>query len=385
MKGKGYTLIELILSIALLGLIATYFITSISFGYKNIVNMEDRTINMYTVQQNMENIIKEKKKLNPINPKKDFNIFEKSISAHEIKLTTSNNNEIIAYIPKETVNYIIPVLAENPQIEIYKLDENKPYSTQPPFVDVLDFNWELFVAEVPVTSSTKLDYLMSVYRWYMSDEIEYSETEYSTNPGDDMKRYFAIKEWNEAKKQLPYTESEGLTFIPNIKANYNRLSARELKTNLGLSDKELIDRFGNRYIRYGITPYSNAGRIGEEKISNYIYVTKPIIVESATFDMKKTIEITFNQELKSSDGSKIDISKIKLNEVFANKWNNNIKEVKIDDADKKKLIIILKNKPDNITLPIGGNSLQKGAVQSISFGEISIYNGEDGMFEITNK
>jgi len=384
MKGKGYTLIELILSIALLGLIATYFITSISFGYKNIVNMEDRTINMYTVQQNMENLIKEKKKLNPINPKKDFKIFGKSISAHEIKLTTSNNNEIIAYIPKETINYNIPVLSSNPVIKINKIDTDKPYSPQPLFVDVLDFNWELFVDEVKVTDSTKPDHLMSVYRWYMSDEIEYD-----TNPGDDMKRYFAIKEWNEAKKQLPYAESEGLSFIPNIKDNYNRLSSYELKTNLELSDKEIIDRFGNRYFRYGITPYSIAGRIGEEKISNYIYVTKPIIVESATFDMEKTIEITFNQELKSLDSS-IDISEIKLNGVFANWYNNryydnNIQKVKIDDADKKKLIITLKNKRDNITLPIGGNSLQKGAVESKSFGKISIYNGENGKFEITNK
>lgn len=384
MKGKGYTLIELILSIALLGLIATYFITSISFGYKNIVNMEDRTINMYTVQQNMENTIKEKKKLEPTDPQKNFEIFDKTILAHEIKLTTSNNNEIIAYIPKETVNYIIPVLAENPQIKIYEFGTHNPYNLtpnnkEPKYVDVLDFNWELFVAEVPVTSSTKLDYLMSVYRWYMSDEIEYSETEYSTNPGDDMKRYFAIKEWNEAKKQLPYTESEGLTFIPNIKANYNRLSARELKTNLGLSDKELIDRFGNRYFRYGITPYSITGRIGEEKISNYIYVTKPIIVESATYDMEKTIEITFNQEVITIP----DKFKVTLDSSFGG--SNNILTAKVSSADKKKLIITLKNKTDNITLPIGGNSLGEGAVQSISFGEISIYNGEDGMFEITNK
>ncbi|TFZ40681.1 type II secretion system protein [Soehngenia longivitae] len=382
MKGKGYTLIELILSIALLGLIATYFITSISFGYKNIVNMEDRTINMYTVQQNMENTIKEKKKLEPTDPQKNFEIFDKTISAHEIKLTTSNNNEIIAYIPKETINYNIPVLSSDPVIKINEIDTDKPYSPQPLFVDVLDFNWELFVAEVPVTDSTKPDHLMSVYRWYISDEIQYSP---DIDPGDDLKRYFAIKEWNEAKKQLPYAESEGLSFIPNIKANYNRLSARELKTNLGLSDKELIDRFGNRYFRYGITPYSIAGRIGEEKISNYVYVTKPIIVESATFDMDKTIEITFNQEVRSPD-----ISEIKLNGVFANWYNNryydnNIKKVKIDDADKKKLIITLNNKRNNITLPIGGNSLQKGAVQSISFGEISIYNGEDGTFEITNK
>lgn len=379
MKGKGYTLIELILSIAILGLIATYFITSISFGYKNIVNMEDRTINMYTEQQNMENLIKEKKKLDPTDPQKKFDIFGKSISAHEIKLTTSNNNEIIAYIPKETVNYIIPVLAENPQIEIYVFNTNTTYNLtpnniEPKYVDVLDFNWELFVDEVKVTDSTKPDHLMSVYRWYMSDEIEYS-----TNPGDDLKRYFAIKEWNEAKKQLPYAESEGLSFIPNIKANYNRLSARELKTNLGLSDKELIDRFGNRYFRYGITPYSIAGRIGEEKISNYIYVTKPIIVESATYDMEKTIEITFNQEVMTSP----DKFKITLDSSFGG--SNNILTAEVSSADKKKLIITLNNNPINITLPIGGNSLGEGAVQSESFGEISIYNGENGKFEITNK
>ncbi len=373
MKEKGYTLIELILSIALLGLIATYFITSISFGYKNIVNMEDRTINMYTVQQNMENLIKEKKKLDPTDPQKNFEIFDKTISAHEIKLTTSNNNEIIAYIPKETINYNIPVLSSNPDIKINKIGTNEPYSPQPLFVDVLDETWEMFVAEVSVTSSTKSDYLMSVYRWYISDEIEYN-----TNPGDDMKRYFAIKEWNEAKKQLPYAESEGLSFIPNIKDNYNRLSSYELKTNLELSDKEIIDRFGNRYIRYGITPYSIAGRIGEEKISNYVYVTKPIIVESATFDMDKTIEITFNQEVRSPDKFKIT-----LDSSFGG--SNNILTAEVSSADKKKLIITLNNNPINITLPIGGNSLGEGAVQSISFGEISIYNGEDGEFEITNK
>jgi prepilin-type N-terminal cleavage/methylation domain len=197
MKGKGYTLIELILSIALLGLISTYFITSISFGYKNIVNMEDRTINMYTVQQNMENLIKEKKKLNPTVPQKNFDIFDKTISAHEIQLSTSNNNKIIAYIPKETINYNIPVLSSNPVIKINKIGTNVPYSPQPLFVDVLDDTWEMFVAEVPVTPTTKSDYLMSVYRWYISDEIEYNN-----NPGDDMKRYFAIKEWNEAKKTI---------------------------------------------------------------------------------------------------------------------------------------------------------------------------------------
>ncbi|TJX68659.1 prepilin-type N-terminal cleavage/methylation domain-containing protein [Soehngenia saccharolytica] len=369
MKKKGYTLVELILAIAILALISMYFMTSISYGYKNIVEMENRTVSMYSEQQNIENIIEQKKKINPTNPKKDFTIFGKAISAHEIKFITNNKNEIYAYIPKETINYTVPVLSSNPIIKINNIGTNTQYNPQPLYVDVLDFNWEMFVAEVAVTNATKPDFLMNVYRWYMTDETDYGAT-----PGNEMKNYFAIKEWNEAKKQLQYSESDNLAFIPNIKDNYNRLSSYELKTNLNLTDEDLIDRFGNRYIRYGITPYSIAGRIGEEKISNLIYITKPLIVESATYNMDKTIEITFNQEVKDPDKSKI-----KLNSVFGA-----INTAVVDVSDKKKLIINLKNKPSNINLPIGDNSLDKGAVTSILFGKISIYNGENGKFQITN-
>lgn len=57
-KRKGLTLIEVVVSIALLGMIAVVFLTIFNTGNKNIIKSGDRTKDVLKIQENVDTQIK---------------------------------------------------------------------------------------------------------------------------------------------------------------------------------------------------------------------------------------------------------------------------------------------------------------------------------------
>lgn len=370
MKNKGLTLIEVILSITLIGLIAVSFLPMITFGFRNTIESGKFTDILFQYQEEMENEIDNLRDIDPndggVNTL-SFQIFGQDVVGHNISIDDDSSGEINMFLPMRTLNEIIPEIESPPVIDVR--ENNMDLNPSPEDIDLDDDRISLFVHEIDITSETADYYLMSVYRWYMSSEMDISQT-----PSDSSNDYFIVKEWNEAKKQLSFGDSSSLKFIPNIKDDYNTISLNDVKESLNLSDEDFINTFGNRYIRYGVTPYSLRGRIGKEELSNVIYVNAARIeLLDAIFVDEDKVVLSFKEEISHE----IDTTNIRLNESLGPPLS-----VYRDDLDYKRLIMEFADL--DRSEDIAGNVILRGAVQSEEYGKISIWhNGRpEGEFTI---
>jgi hypothetical protein len=371
MKNKGLTLIEVIFSMTLIGLIAIIFLPMITFGFKNTVEAGKFTDILFEYQEDMENEIDNLRDIAPNDMDPDdiisLQVFGQNITGHDISIDDDSSGEINMFLPMRTLNEIIPEIESPPVIDVRV--NNVKVTPTPDDIDLYNDNTSLFVHEIDITSETDDNYLMSVYRWYMSSEMDKSQL-----PSDNSNEYFIIKEWNEAKKQLSFEDSSNLKFIPNIKNLYNTIIFEEVKEKLNLSNEDFINTFGNRYIRYGVTPYSLRGRIGKEELSNIMYVTAPRInLLNAMFVDENKVILSFEDDISDV----VDTTNIRLSEsigVPSSAYR--------DDLNHKLLIMEF----DNIDTSeeIDGNTILRGAVQSEQYGKISIWHNNiiEGEFTI---
>lgn len=373
MKNKGLTLVEVILSITLMGLIAVVFLPMITFAFKNTVETGKFTDILFQYQEEIENEIDSLRDINPndMDPNDilSLQVFGQSVTGHNIFIDNDSSGEINMFLPMRTLNEVIPVIESPPVIDVRV--NNSKISPTPGDINLYSDNTSLFVYEIDITSETDEFYLMSVYRWYMSSEMDKSQL-----PSDNSNEYFVVKEWNEAKKQLAFENSSKLKFIPNIKDSYNTIMLKDVKDKLSLTDEEFINIFGNRYIRYGVTPYSLRGRIGEEELSeNTIYVTGPRInlLYGMYLDENK-VALYFEEDISDE----VDTANIRLNEsigapssAYRDELNHKCLIMEFDDLDSSQ--------------EIEGNVILKGAVQSKEYGKISIWHNNipEGEFTIS--
>lgn len=376
MKNRGFTLIEVIFSITLIGLIAVTFLPMITFGFKNTIEAGKFTDILFEYQAMIENKIDNLRGVDPntMDPDdiKTLTIFGIDVKGHNISIDDDSSGEINMFLPKSTSNEIIPVIESPPVIDVRK--NNVKVTPTPEYIDLYDDTISLFVHEIDITSATDDNYLMSVYRWFMSSEMSNSQS-----PSDNTNEYFIVKEWNEAKKQLSFEDSSKLKFIPNIKDLYNILKFQEAKDNLNLSDEDFINTFGNRYIRYGVTPYSLRGRIGKEELSeNVVYVTAPRVnLLNAMFVGENKVVLSFQEDISET----VDINNIRLNDSIEEAPSS----VYRDDLNHKRLILEFDNL--DTSHEIEGNVILRGAVQSDQYGKISIWHNDllEGEFKIVQQ
>lgn len=145
-------------------------------------------------------------------------------------------------------------------------------------------------------------------------------------------------------------------------------------TGLSLTSEDWINQFGNRYNTYGVTPYSVAGRIGKEELSNKIYVKAPRIeIVNAYFTSHdRRVEVLFNAPI----GSSFDTALMKFNGSLGN-----VVSATRSATDSKVLILEFdKDLVKDVAVP--GNEMTKGAVTSETYGKISIWSEgkPDGKF-----
>jgi len=366
MRSKGYTLIEVIFSLALIGLIAATFLPMITFGVKNTFKATDFTDVLFEYQEKVEGEIASLRDTDP-DGLTSFDVFYNTVTGHNIHIDDDSSGEIYMFLPKRTEREPIPVIESPPIIDIRK--NGVKITISPEVVDLSDDTISLFVNEIDITPETDEFYLMSVYRWYMSSEMDISQT-----PSDNPDQYFILKEWNEAKKQLSYEDSSKLKFIPNIKILYNTMVFSGVKGSLILSDEDFINTLGNRYIRYGVTPFSLRGRIGKEEMSNAVYVSAPRIeLLSAIFEGENKIVLTFSEDISVV----VDSSNIILNESIGPPVS-----AYRDESNHKRLTMEFDSLDTSVS--IAGNKLLRGAVQSEVYGKISVWHNNilEGEFTI---
>ena len=177
MKNKGLTLIEVIFSMTLIGLIAIIFLPMITFGFKNTVEAGKFTDILFEYQEDMENEIDNLRDIDPNDMDPDdiisLQVFGQNITGHDISIDDDSSGEINMFLPMRTLNEIIPEIESPPVIDVRV--NNVKVTPTPDDIDLYDDNTSLFVHEIDITSETDDNYLMSVYRWYMSSEMDKSQ------------------------------------------------------------------------------------------------------------------------------------------------------------------------------------------------------------------
>lgn len=382
-KKKGFTLIEIIVAIALISMISISFLPAITFGFVRTIDTRKFTTESFNAQQDMENKLEEKRKIELDDPNLDpdtvdtINIFGVDVKGHivkqEIGPIDSNYGELVAFIPKPVVSYKVPVIVSPPVIKVRNNTTN--ISPQPTEIDILDNTKNLFVNEIDISNETKSEFLMNVYRWYYYDN-------YDNNSQPNSKDYQIIKEWNEARKILSYEDSEDFGFIPNIKTDYNILKFNEF----GLTTEELIERFGGKYVRYSVTPFSLIGKIGKEEFSNQIYIKAPeLTVVNSAFLVDLSADLlteTSNRVLVTFDRP-IKVDYFNIDKMNFNSNLGNITGAFRAFGDTKSLVVEFENQID-LLMTYDNNLFLKGAVASEDYGNIYINNGVNG-FTINKK
>lgn len=384
MKRKGFTLIEIILAITMISVLATAFLSLISFSYTNLIDSEKFTEAMFEDQSIVEEQIDASRFSSPPNPGSNYvEAFGVNVPVHLLSVNTTTSGQVKVYLPQQTTVPIIPIIQSPPKL-IVKNHSDINVSPQPTTIHIFDDQYKLFVSEVDITAATKNEHLMNVYRWYVSDEISSEESASSTI--DD---YVVVQEWNEAKAGVTYSDAVNKGFIPNMKEytdsktrrknQYNELDYEILKNAYSYNHQQIINNFGNRYVRYSVTPFSLSGRMGLEELSEPIYIEAPRIeVLSAEFEEKDEediVVITFNLEIEDS----FSLSSIVLNEELGE-----LALAKRDEDDPTKMILKFKQ-PINTFNALSGNLLNREAVISKDYGAISIWynNYPNNSFTIT--
>lgn len=367
---KGFSLIEVIVAIVLLGIVATGIMPSLSFSYRNLRQSQVFTQDTYDYQEKIEKLIEAKKGEDPTDPltTRTVSIFGKNITGHVIRVNDKTSSDMTVFVAKDSIPNVVPVIAAAPEIKVYN---GAMLHTPVSPLDMTNASLTMSSQDPLITNETKPSFLMFVYRWYLSPEMDSSVTAPTKT-----KEYTAIKEWNEAKAALTFEQSNNLSFIPNIEADYNKLNIKSLQTALSLTEEEWINQFGNRYIMYGVTPYATSGRIGKEMLSNKIYIEAPkLVINSAKFTANnRIVEVTFNNDIKSN----IEVDKILTNAALG----TIVSAVKSNTDPKVMLLTFDQDLPTNTA--VTGNQILRGGVDHNTYGEISIW-GEgqpDGRFTI---
>lgn len=378
MKKNGFTLVEVILAIALIGLIAVTFIPAMTFGFQNLIDSEKFVVDSYAKQQDVEKILDAKRKeVADSADTLEINVFGVNVKGHVVSVDIEGHGEINTFQPQRTVTFdVLEIIPKghmgNPDVLLDVVSASpRPTEVNLFFAGSLNDTVELLVNESNFTVNIPSIHLVNVYKWFLSSEQE-------KTVGYVLDNYSVIKEWNAARTLVSYAQSSTLKITPNIQnsPDYNRLKFSEVKNGLSLTDEEMINRFGNRYVYYSVTPYAISGRVGKEDLSNAIYIRAPRIeIDKAYYGTNpKQVEILFKEPISGA----VNTGMINTNAALGTLVNATRSTIN----DK---ILILEFENDLAgTTDIKDNFLSKGAVASISYGNISIWSGEkpNGKFDI---
>ncbi len=381
MRRKGFTLVEIILAIALISLIAGIFIPAITFGFINLMDSEKYTREAYQYQQEVERLLELKRsEAFDGTDEASFTVFGVSVTGHVVQQAIENHGNIYAVQPQRIYVFeelfIIPKgHAGNPAVKL----ETVGISPTPITVNLFQSNGavnntiNLLADNRHFTVNNTSIFLVNVYKWYVTSVTAY-------DPTFALDNYFVIKEWNAARKPITYSEALSLNTVPNIQnsPDYNTLTFNEVKNGYVLSDTDLINTIGNRFIYYSVVPYATSGRIGKESLSNAIYISAPKIeISSARFTANENeVEITFVNDVGSSFFEQ---------EMFFNATLGNIVGVTKHATDNRIVYITFDGDADRF-VPLGGNKFSRGAVHDAVYGAIDIWssNQPSGNFTIAS-
>ncbi len=371
MRKNGFTLVEVILAIALIGLIAVTFVPAMTFGYQYLIDSEKFVVDSYAKQQDVEKLLEAKRKeVVGSTDVLELSVFGVNVKGHVVSVDIEGHGEINTFQPQRTVTFdVLEILPKGHTGSPDVLLDVVGVSPRPTEVSMftagtLNPTVEFLVNENNFKVNIPSIHLVNVYRWFLSSEQKMAS-------GYVLDNYLVVKEWNAARALVTYAQSKTLKVIANMQndPDYNRLKFTEIKDGLGLTNEEMINRYGNRFIYYSVTPYAISGRIGKEDLSNPIYIRAPRIeIDKAYYGGNaKQVEILFKESIS-------DI--VNSNMIDTNDALGTLVSATRSTTNDKKLILEFEDDLDGTTL-ISGNKLSKGAVGSLIYGNIGIWGGDE--------
>lgn len=261
MNRKGMTLIEIIVAIALLGIIAATTFPAMTYGYIQVLGQKKFTVDTFSIQQQVEEEMEIARTTDIAAGDPEVDIFGKTVKGHLVQMdikegTGTAHGQINVFVPKYKVEYQVPQIA-SVSLKLYR--NGAEVYPLPDDLFPLDHTVSL---EGDYVNGPQDEFLMNVYRWYMSPV--------TADPPSSVKDYIIIKEWNEARTPVSYEDSDDFSIVPNIEENYDTLDFDEFS----YTDEQIEDEFAGRYFIYSVTPYSKIGRVGVEVFCDPISTNK---------------------------------------------------------------------------------------------------------------
>lgn len=226
---RGMTLIEIIISIALIGIIAFGILPAISAQYSMVHKTKNITVDSFDSQSEVENEVVSKrtelrdktKTINDFSPIQNFNILGVNVNAYDLKVTSSKfgNRTIDIFLSKQLAEreQFSSLTANNVRIEVVGGTSND-------FANLASGTPSLEGKVDAITDST---WYTNVYKWYVSD------------PGISN---------------------------PVFPDDYKQISQYVIPPNqIKITD---LNPYANRFLRFSVTPVDKHGVRGSEVFSD---------------------------------------------------------------------------------------------------------------------
>lgn len=104
-RKRGFTLVEVVVAMVSLGIVASVFIPSMTFGFRNLINSAKFTQDAFDYQQKIENLIEEKQKIAPTDPAstRTIRVFGKDVTGHVIRVNDKTSSDVTVFVPKNSI------------------------------------------------------------------------------------------------------------------------------------------------------------------------------------------------------------------------------------------------------------------------------------------
>ena len=311
---QGFTLIEVILSLAILGIISMYFLGAIANHFRFLTQTKEITEDVFLVQRKMEEEI-DLVKQEIIDLKSGVTIS----SPRELKRKTIFSSdlggiEVSYYEVKQTLNnkdYFTLVSNIKPDpLELLTLErvdsklKHQATTTKYGYTKTPDFS---IVGNFKNIDADKYDHLLSQVEWYVANK----------------KFNMPVPRDFDMNENLEYNSN----YFPIFPKDYELIDNETVfKFGTNFSTFNKLSEFGGRHILYAVTPAAKSGKLGVQKISESgpIFISGlPLTKIPAKHFDASYIDVTSNNEVNNDWSVKkwIDLSSVIRNvspEEFAN-------------------------------------------------------------------
>lgn len=287
-KNKGFTLIEILISIALLTFMSTFFLLLIANHLGILNKTKDITEEVFLAQREIEEEIDSVKQeiqdinngITPTNPRtlktqtifaSDLGGVEVSYYETEIYLNNRHYYTLISNIKPEPLE-VIRLESIDSKLKHNTNDVEYGYATS-------DFS---ITGEFKNLEEFKYDHLLNQVEWYVSSEkyIMPMPKSISFDMNDD----------------LAYNSF----YFPLFPRDYELIDNETVyKFGTSYSTFDLFADYGGRHIMYTVTPAAKSGKLGEQMVSEPIFVSGLPLTENIIMHFDASyIDITIPNEVQ---------------------------------------------------------------------------------------